>query len=316
MTALGGFLAARIAEPGKPLAVAYPAAMKTRVFAPMGMKDTTASFEEGKKGAFASPHGGNLVGPRDEPMVLPLAMERFVEPVAPAGAVFSTAQDMARYALVELAKGKTPEGKQAFGEANLLERRKQRVQVGPRGGYGLGLATSTLRGLQVVTHDGGTFGFVTRLAIFPDKDLGIVVLSNTTSAGASFIDAVTQRLIEVTFDAKEQSVQDLDRGLEQAREQWAKLHDELASPIPSDLVSRVTGTWKSEKLGSFMFKPGKDGLLVDVGEWQSRLGYKKAEDGTERLFFLDPPVGGLPITVEASGLVLNLGQESHRFTKK
>ena len=316
MTALGGFLAARIAEPGKPLAVAYPSAMKARVFGPMGMKDTTASFEEGKKGALASPHGGNLAGPRDEPMVLPLAMERCVEPVAPAGAVFSTAQDMARYALIELAKGKTPEGKQVFGETNLLERRKRRVQVGPRGSYGLGLATSTLRGLQVVTHDGGTFGFVTRLAIFPDKDLGIVVLSNTTSAGASFIDAITQRLIEVTFDAKEQSAQDLERALEQSREQWAKLHDELASPIPSDVVSRVTGTWKSDKLGSFTFKQGKDGVLVDVGEWQSRLGFKKAEDGTEQLFFLDPPVAGLPITIEAGALVLSLGQESHRFTKR
>jgi len=316
MTALGGFLAARIAEPGKPLGAAYASAMKARVFAPMGMTDTTASFEEGKKGAVAMPHGGNLVGPRDEPMVLPLAMERFVEPLAPAGAVFSTAQDMARYALVELAKGKTPEGKQAFAEANLLERRKPRVRVGPRGGYGLGLATSTLRGLPVVTHDGGTFGFVTRLAIFPDKNLGIVVLSNSTSAGASFVDAVTQRLLEVAFDGKVQAEQDLAKGLEQAREQWAKLHDEVSGAIPADVVSRTTGTWKSDKLGTFTFTSNKDGMRVDVGEWQSRLGYKKADDGTERLFFLDPPIAGLPVTFEGGALVLALGQESHRFTKK
>ena len=44
--------------------------------------------------------------------------------------------------------------------------------------------------------------------------------------------------------------------------------------------------------------------------------YKKAEDGTERLFFLDPPVAGLPITLEAGALVLMLGQEGYRFTKK
>lgn len=316
MTALGGFLAARIAEPGKPLGVAYASAMKTRVFAPMGMNDTTASFEEGKKGAVASPHGGNLVGPRDEPAVLPMAMERFVEPLAPAGAVFSTAQDMARYALVELAKGKTPEGKQAFGEANLLERRKARVRVGAKGSYGLGLASSVLRGLPVVTHDGGTFGFVTRLAIFPDKNLGFVVLTNTTSAGASFIDAVTQRLVEVAFEGKEQAAQELEKELERERLQWAKLHDEVSAPIPSDVASRMTGTWKSDKLGSFTFTSGKDGVRVDVGEWSSRLGYKKAEDGTARLFFLDPPVAGLPMTLEDGALVLALGQESHRFTKK
>ena len=170
MTALGGFLAARIAEPRKPLAAAYASAMKARVFVPMGMTDTTASFEEGRKGAVASPHGGSLVGPHDEATVLPPAIERFVEPLAPAGAVFSTAHDMARYALVELAKGKTPEGKQAFGEANLLERRKARVRVGAKGAYGLGLATSTLRGVSVVTHDGGTFGFVARLRTLPRQE--------------------------------------------------------------------------------------------------------------------------------------------------
>ena len=57
MTALGGFLAARAAEPDKPLTAAYEAAMKSRLFGPMGMNDTTASFEEGRRGNVASPHG-------------------------------------------------------------------------------------------------------------------------------------------------------------------------------------------------------------------------------------------------------------------
>ena len=316
MTAMGGFLAARIAEPGKPLAAAYAAAMKSRVFTPMGMTDTTASFDEGRKGAVASPHGGTLVGPRDEATVLPAAVERFVEPIAPAGAVFSTAHDMARYALVELAKGKTPEGKRAFSEANLLERRKARGRVGAKGAYGLGLATSSLRGVPVVTHDGGTFGFVSRFALFPDKNLGLVVLTNTTSAGALFVDAVTQRLMEIAFSGKEQAARDLEKGLEQDREQWMKGHEMIAKPVPADVVARVSGTWKSEQLGAFVFSSTKDGLRVDVGEWSSRLGYEKAEDGTARLFFLDPPVQGLPVTLEEGAIVLALGQESYRFTKK
>lgn len=316
MTAIGGFLAARVAEPNKPLAAAYASAMKARVFTPLGMSDTTASFDEGRKGAVASPHGGNLVGPRDEPMVLPPAMERFVEPSAPAGAVFSTAHDMARYALVELAKGKTPEGKQAVSEANLLERRKGRVRVGPRSSYGLGLATSELRRLPVVTHDGGTFGFVTRLTLFPEKNLGLVILTNTTSAGALFVDAVTQRLVEVAFAGKEQAARDLDKGIEQDREQWMKLHEKIAAPVPADVIARVSGTWKSERLGTFAFSSTKDGLRVDVGEWSSRLGYEKSDDGTVRLFFVDPPVEGLPMTLEDGAIVVALGQESHRFTKK
>jgi len=316
MTAIGGFLAARVAEPGKPLAAAYASAMKTRVFGPMGMTDTTASFDEGWKGAVARPHGGTLVGPRDEATVLPPAIERFVEPIAPAGVVFSTAHDMARYALVELAKGRTPEGKQVFGEANFLERRKARVRVGAKGAYGLGLGTSTLRGVPVVTHDGGTFGFVSRFAVFPDKNLGLVVLTNTTSADALFIDAVTQRLVELAFSGKEQAARDLDKGLEQDREQWMKSHEKIAKPVPAEVVARVSGSWKSEQLGAFVFTSTKDGLRVDVGEWSSRLGYEKAEDGTARLFFLDAPVQGLPVKLEEGAIVLALGQESYRFAKK
>lgn len=317
MTALGGFLAARVAEPAKPLAGAYVSAMKARVFGPMGMKDTTASFDEGKNGAVASPHGGSLVSAPDEPVVLPLAIERFVESAAPAGSVFSTAEDMARYALVELAKGKTPDGKQAFTEENLLERRKLRVRLGAKGGYGLGLATSDLHGLNVVTHDGGTFGFVTRFALFPEKNLGLVVLTNSASSGAAFLDAATQRLVEIAFDAKEHASRDLDKALEESREQWKKQHDEVAArPVPNEIVQRVAGTWKNERIGSFVFATGKDGLRVDVGEWSSRVGYRKAEDGSGRLFFLDPPVGGLPMTITDTAIVLELGQESYRLVRK
>jgi len=43
MTAVGGFIAARIAEPGKPLGVAYETAMKNRLFGPMGMKRVLAA---------------------------------------------------------------------------------------------------------------------------------------------------------------------------------------------------------------------------------------------------------------------------------
>lgn len=315
MTALGGFLAARAAEPGKPLVAAYAGAMKTHVFGPMGMTDTTASFEEGRVNA-AAPHGGSYLGSRDEHTVLPYPMESFVTPVAPAGAIFSTAHDMARYALVELAKGKTPEGKDAFGEQNLLERRKPRVKVGPKGSYGLGLATSTLRGLTVVTHDGGTFGFVTRFVLLPEKNVGLVVLTNSTAAGATVVDAATEKLVEVLFDAKDQSKKTLESALEQDREEWVRQHERVQKPVPEALAPKLLGTWKHPRLGSFVVSSGKDAMKIDVGEWSSRVGYEKAEDGTERLFFVDPPIGGLPITFEKDALVVRLGQETYRLEKK
>ncbi len=318
MTALGGFLAARVAEPGKPLATAYASAMKARVFAPMGMNETTATFDEGRAAGAAVPHARSLLGARDEPLVLPYPIESFVSPFAPAGAIFSTAHDMARYLLVELGKGKTPEGKIAFSEANMLERRRARVKLGPKGAYGLGLATSTIRGLEVVTHDGGTFGFITRFMVLPQKNLGLVVLTNSSAAGSMLVDAVTQKLLEVTYAGKELSARDLATGLEQDQKEWAREHEQVRKPVPEALAKKLVGTWKHAKVGAFAISNAKDVTRVDVGEWSSRLGYEKVEDGTERLFLVDPPAPGLPLTVEkdAAALMLRLGQESYRLEKK
>ncbi len=48
-------------------------------------------------------------------------------------------------------------------------------------GYGLGCQVETLDGHQVVRHGGGIPGFVTEWTLFPESELSIVVLTNTTS---------------------------------------------------------------------------------------------------------------------------------------
>jgi CubicO group peptidase (beta-lactamase class C family) len=319
MTALGGFLAARVAEPNKPLSVAYETAMKTRLFEPMGMNDTTASFDEGRKGNVASPHSETLTKAYGEPHAIPFAMESFVVPVAPAGAVFSTAHDMARYALVELGNGKTPEGKEVVSSANLLERRKPRVKTSAKGSYGLGLVIANWTGLQAVTHDGGTFGFVTRFFLVPDKKIGLVVLTSSTGMGKALADATTQRLLELMLGAKERASTDLDHEMEQGKVDLKKLVDRMTMPYPEGLAARVTGTWQTDRLGTVVIAADpKDPkvLRADAGEWSSRLGYGKADDGTERLFLLDPPLPTIGFRMDKQELVVEYGQDTFRFAKK
>lgn len=316
MTALGGFVAARVAEPKKPLLSAYESAMRARVFAPMGMADTTASYAEGKKGGVALPHAASLAAGFDEPLVVPFGMESFVEPVAPAGSVFSSAHDMARYMMVELAKGKTPEGKQVFSEANLLERRKLRVRAGAKGAYGLGLGLGELHGLSIVSHDGGTFGFASRLFLVPDKGLGLVVLTNSTASGSELLDAVTLRLIELVLGGKERAAAELDKSIERSRAEWKRQTDKIGKP-PAELAARLVGTWRTERLGTLVVtEDAKKGLVFDAGEWSTRVGYDKADDGVERVFFLDPPIAGLGLRVDGNELVLEFGQDSFRFARR
>jgi CubicO group peptidase (beta-lactamase class C family) len=66
--------------------------------------------------------------------------------------------------------------------------------------YGFGLMIRTDRGRRVVGHGGGIFGFASDLAYWPDDQVGIAVLCNTTGAPAQTIcdrvRAAYDRLVE------------------------------------------------------------------------------------------------------------------------
>ncbi|HEY8072857.1 MAG TPA: serine hydrolase domain-containing protein [Labilithrix sp.] len=315
MVAIGGFVAAHVAEPKLPLGAAYEKALEKRVLAPMGMTDTTASFDSGRKRA-ASPHDSSLTAQDNEQVALPFALESFVSPVAPAGAVFSTAHDMARYAQVELANGKTPEGKQVFSEANLLARRKPRVRSSAKSAYGLGLAVSDVKGLATVQHDGGTFGFVSRFFLVPDKGLALVVLTNSTSGGGQVTEATKQRLLEIVLGAKERAASDLDKAISEGNAQRAKERAKLSPSFPDATLARVVGTWETPRLGTIAITADGKNAIVDAGEWKSHAADKKTDDGTEEIVLLDGPLAGLPIRIADSELVLSFGQDVFHFKKK
>ena len=56
-----------------------------------------------------------------------------------------------------------------------------KLNNGKRTRYGFGCQVETLKGQRVIRHGGGIPGFVTELAFFPETELSVVVLTNTTS---------------------------------------------------------------------------------------------------------------------------------------
>ncbi|MBW2736194.1 MAG: beta-lactamase family protein, partial [Deltaproteobacteria bacterium] len=99
LVASAGFVVAKAAGKGRNLATRYRRLLRSKVLAPLKMKDTRLSFAAvTRRGKHAMPHsetiGGKLV-------TLPLAHERFVLPYAPAGALWSSVDDFSKL-LVEL----------------------------------------------------------------------------------------------------------------------------------------------------------------------------------------------------------------------
>jgi CubicO group peptidase (beta-lactamase class C family) len=111
----------------------------------------------------------------------------------PAGGILSCAEDMAKWMLVHLNEGRLPEGT-LFSEKTERELTSlvtpipianppaelsaQRMNFR---GYALGFNVNDYRGRKIVSHTGGLSGYVSRLVILPELELGIAVLTNQES---------------------------------------------------------------------------------------------------------------------------------------
>jgi CubicO group peptidase (beta-lactamase class C family) len=116
----------------------------------------------------------------------------------PAGGINSSAEDMAKWLRVQLSGGMLADGTRLFSAATArqLTNIVTPIPIGTAPpelpalqlnfhGYGLGLDIRDYRGHKLVTHTGGLPGYVSRVAMIPDVNVGVVVLTNQES-GAAF----------------------------------------------------------------------------------------------------------------------------------
>ncbi len=115
----------------------------------------------------------------------------------PAGGINSNAEDMARWMLVLLNEGRLADGSRLFSEKTARELvtlvTPMPVQAPPPEltalkanfrGYALGLGVHDYRGKKVITHTGGLPGYVSKVTLLPELNLGITVLTNQESGEA------------------------------------------------------------------------------------------------------------------------------------
>ena len=178
--------------------------------------------------------------------------------VAPAGALWSSAAEMARYLQTELAGGLAPDGTRVVSRANLGATWEQQVGI-PRDpnfppaltdmaqGYALGWLTGTYSGQRLISHDGGTFGFTAQLALLPDASLGVVILTNASGAEV-FTLAAQYRLLELLFGQPVTFDPLVAAAIDAADEELAAVQQQLGT-VAADAVSPYLGRYTSAALG-------------------------------------------------------------------
>ncbi len=115
MAAAAGFIGASKAVPQKEWGAAYDEAMRTKVFEPLGMTTTTFDFAKALKGDVAQPHGDDVDG---KVVRAPMDLNYSIVPVRPAGGVWTSPRELAKYVEMELAKGMLPNGRRLVSQEN------------------------------------------------------------------------------------------------------------------------------------------------------------------------------------------------------
>jgi len=299
MVATGGYAAA-VAAGGREgsLYDDYVGAMQARVLDPIGMPSSTFSFAAVEASPdHATPHGATLEATYEP---IPLEAEEFVTPVAPAGALWSTAGDMARYAITELNRGVGPDGNRVVSAENLEETWQPQVPVSAETSYGLGWFIDDWKGRRLIHHGGNTFGFTSDLAFMPDAGIGVVVLTNGQATNL-FNEAVRYRVLELAFDQEPEFDRQVAFFVEQGEQALAGLQGQLGEAVDPEAVRPFVGRYRHAVLGSaeLTLRDGSGGgtepvLSLDVGEFSTAL-LPTTAPGPEgdRYLTVDPPLVGL-----------------------
>ncbi|MEO7962977.1 MAG: serine hydrolase, partial [Gemmatimonadaceae bacterium] len=161
---------------------AFPSYLQRAVLNPLGL--TSSAFEPREDLVRHMAHGvmWNYHGREFEAPNFQLGM-------APAGSMYATMPDLARFIGALFAGGQGAKGRVVKSATLQQMWTPQFAKGGARSGAGLGFAVDEMDGARVVSHGGAIYGFATELLAAPEFKLGVAV-----SASKDGMNALTSRV--------------------------------------------------------------------------------------------------------------------------
>lgn len=313
MASAAGYLAAHILYPEMELGAAYDRAMQLRIFDPLGMSATTLSNGRAMAGNWARPYDTNLF---DKVAGVDMKFNDTIVPYRPAGGAWSSAHDMARYVMDELAVGQIAGGKRLVSAQNLLARRVHNVPIGENAWYGMGLEDDASSGVSVIQHGGSMFGYKSNWFAVPNAGVGVVVLTNSDD-GYALTNAVKRRLLEILYDGKPEAAEDVASTAKRSDEALAKSRSEVTLPVAPAVADGVIGSYANGDLGPLTIVREGGKLMMRATSIWSEVGTKANKDGTTSIVTIDPGFGGADLLITKRdgkrALVLNDAQHEYVF---
>lgn len=199
----------------------------------------------------------------------------YLEGFRGAGAIASSVSDMSQWLRTQLAGGKMPSGEQLFSEKqqaqmwhphitsmaskSAFESYHQQFR-----GYGLGWSIEDYHGFKKLGHGGGILGMVSQVTLLPEKNLGIVILSNQQAFGA--LSAVTHEVLEGALELEDKDwVEDLAKSHFEGKQQaYANAKPEAPADYQPQLPNiNYTGTLHDDWYGDVIIEQLDGKLRID-----------------------------------------------------
>lgn len=270
--------------------------VRRRMLEPLEMKTSNFSVSDSQKAQdYSLPYGEQ----KGEIKSIPF---RNIDSIGPAGSINSSVNEMTHWLLMQLAKGKY-DGRQIISEKALAEVHIPQIVAGGDlkdesfySSYAMGWGVTSFRGHPMLAHSGGIDGFTSQVRFFPKDQLGIVVLTNSSSPASGLIaNTISDRMLGLSEVPWAQRVKD---DLARNRENQAKSRAEdeakrKKDAPPSHRLNDYTGTFENSAYQTLTISLEGDQLKYDLHGLRGALSHYhydvfKGTDGS-------PAIGGTKV---------------------
>jgi CubicO group peptidase (beta-lactamase class C family) len=261
--------------------------IRARIFQPLGMTRSYPTL-----GLMRAAHDANVSSPhfriRDTVRVID---DEPADPIESAGAIWSTASDMAKWMRFLLDSGRVS-GTRLVSERNFHELFKPQV-VGPPNGfyptsriikphwetYGLGFFEEDFRGRFVAYHTGSLDGRTAIIGLMPDERVGVYVFGNIDHA--EFRHALMYKAFDLFAGTNGQPARDWSAefltlyGDAEKRAQTARAAQDalrVTGTHPSLALEKYAGTYTHPAWGDLVLKMDNGALRMTLGTGADNTG--------------------------------------------
>lgn len=220
-----------------------------KIFNPIGMTESSFDIETIKN--MEDRAIGHTSSPRKPPVEVPMLA---------AGGMYSNVHDLSLYINFQLNKG-LAKGSQIISREILCEmfsvpnRNKNQTT-----GYALGTAITRRGNVNLFSHGGGGYGFLSNMSWCPELNVGIVVLTNSTGhiLNVAIPEMIGNMILKMKFGKAEQPNQDLSKFNENVIQTDTSYQRKFVGQYLYNRAGFMLLEWQDNKMGitpGINFKP-------------------------------------------------------------